>query len=132
LRKKDKRLSIKETAKKFYYTRSFRIIAGVLVVTVFVTMVLQSATLVAISRSDSKSDAAVNYLAENTEYVNKNRPQRVLDYLQTRDHRKHWRIITSWPAPRLPGKNMLKPLQISKNALRFTIMKVVNFIWICF
>ena len=83
MRKKDKRLSIKETAKKFYYTRSFRIIAGVLVVTVFVTMVLQSATLVAISRSDSKSDAAVNYLAENTEYVNKNRPQRVLDYLQT-------------------------------------------------
>lgn len=76
-------MKIKESVKNIYYKRSFRLIAGVLVVTVFVTMVLQSATLVAISRSADKSDAAVNYLAENTEYVNKSRPERIMDYLQT-------------------------------------------------
>lgn len=76
-------MSIKDSVKKFYFTRHYRIIAGVLVVTVFVTMVLQSATLVAISRSDDRSEAAVNYLADNTEYVNKDTPQRVMDYLGT-------------------------------------------------
>lgn len=74
---------IKETAIKFYHKTSFRVIAGVMVVVMLVTMVLQSATLVAISRSDNKSDAAVNYLAENTEYVNQNMPQRVEEYLKT-------------------------------------------------
>jgi len=54
-----------------------------MVVVFFITMVLQSATLVAISRSDDRSEAAVNYLAENTEYVNKNRVERVMDYLET-------------------------------------------------
>jgi tetratricopeptide (TPR) repeat protein len=83
LRKKEKRMSIKESVKKFYFIRHYRIIAGILVVTVFVTMVLQSATLIAISRSDDRSEAAVNYLADNTEYVNKNSPQRVMDYLET-------------------------------------------------
>lgn len=54
-----------------------------MVVVFFITMVLQSATIVAISRSDDKREAAVNYLAENTEYVNKNRAERVMDYLET-------------------------------------------------
>ncbi|MCK9313993.1 MAG: tetratricopeptide repeat protein [Methanocorpusculum sp.] len=72
---------IKETVIKFYHKTSFRVIAGILVVAMVGTMFIQSATLVAISRSDS--DAAVNYLAENTEYVNKNTPQRVEDYLKT-------------------------------------------------
>ena len=76
-------MSIKENAKKLYHKKSFRVIAGILVVSMFATMVLQSATLVAISRSADKSEAAVNYLAENTEYVNKNRPQRVLEFLET-------------------------------------------------
>lgn len=57
--------------------------AGILIVTVFVTMVLQSATLVAISRSDDRSEAAVNYLVDNTEYVNQDTPRRVIDYLGT-------------------------------------------------
>ncbi len=74
---------IKETVIKFYHKTSFRVIAGILVVAMVATMFLQSATLVAISRSDNMSDAAVNYLAENTEYVNKNRPQRVGEYLKT-------------------------------------------------
>lgn len=74
---------IKETVIQFYHKTSFRVIAGVLVVAMLVTMFLQSATLVAISRSNNISDAAVNYLAENTEYVNKNRPQRVGEYLKT-------------------------------------------------
>jgi len=76
-------MSIKETAKKFYHRTSFRVIAGILVVAMFFTMVLQAQTLVAISRSADAYDAAVNYLAENTEYVNKSRPQRVMDYLET-------------------------------------------------
>lgn len=76
-------MSIKESVKKFYFTRHYKVIAGILVVTVFVTMVLQSATLVAISRSDDKFEAAVNYLVDNTEYVNKDTPQRVFDYLGT-------------------------------------------------
>lgn len=76
-------MAIKKTAKKFYYKKSFRVTACILVVAMFVTMVLQPATLVAISRSADKSDAAVNYLADNTEYVNKNRPQRVVEYLET-------------------------------------------------
>lgn len=76
-------MSIKETAKKFYHRTSFRVIAGILVAAMFFTMVLQAQTLVAISRSADAYDAAVNYLAENTEYVNKSRPQRVMDYLET-------------------------------------------------
>ena len=74
---------VKETRKKFYNRTSFRVIAGILTVTVFVTMVLQSATLVAISRSADRYDAAVNYLVDSTEYVNKKRPQRVMEYLET-------------------------------------------------
>lgn len=74
---------IKETVMQFYYKTSFRVIAGILVVAMFVTIFLQSATLVAISRSDNISNAAVNYLAENTEYVNKNTPQRVEEYIKT-------------------------------------------------
>ena len=71
----------KESVKKFYFTRPYKVIACILVVTVFVTMVLQSATMVAISRSDNRFEAAVNYLVDNTEYVNKDTPQRVIDYL---------------------------------------------------
>lgn len=74
---------IKETVTKFYHKKSFRLIAGGLVVVMIVTIFLQSATLVAISRSNGISKAAMNYLAENTEYVNKNMPQRVDEYLKT-------------------------------------------------
>lgn len=73
----------KAKAIKFYYKRSARVTAGIMVAVFFITMVLQSATSVAINRSEDKSEAAVNYLAENTEYVNKNRTQRVMDYLET-------------------------------------------------
>jgi tetratricopeptide (TPR) repeat protein len=76
-------LSKKKTAIKYYHKTSFRVTAGILIVTVFVTMVLQSATLVAISRSDDRSEAAVNYLVDNTEYVNQDTPRRVIDYLGT-------------------------------------------------
>lgn len=76
-------MSIKGKVIKLSYKKSIRVTAGVMVVVFFVTMVLQSATLVAISRSNDKTEAAVNYLAENTEYVNKNRAERVIDYLET-------------------------------------------------
>jgi tetratricopeptide (TPR) repeat protein len=74
---------LKKTTIKFYHKKSFRVIAGIMVVVMVATVFLQSATLVAISSSDNKSDAAINYLAENTEYVNKNMPQRVEEYLKT-------------------------------------------------
>lgn len=76
-------MTIKDKVTKFYYRKSVRVTAAVMVVVFFITMVLQSATIVAISRSDDKREAAVNYLAENTEYVNKNRAERVMDYLET-------------------------------------------------
>ncbi len=76
-------MSIKKTAQKYYYKTSFRVIAGALVVVFFITMVLQSATMVAISRSEDQSQAAVNYLADSTEYVNQKRSERVKEYLGT-------------------------------------------------
>ena len=76
-------MSMKEKVIKFYYKKSYRIIAGVMVVVFFVTMVLHQSTLIAISRSDDKREAAVNSQAENTEYVNKNKAERVVEYLET-------------------------------------------------
>lgn len=76
-------MSAKETDKKFYHKTSFRITAGILVVAMVLTMVIQTQTLVAITRSADQTHAAVNYLADNTEYVNKSTPLRVLDYLDT-------------------------------------------------
>lgn len=76
-------MTAKATNIRFYHRKSFRILAGSMIVVFLFTMVLQSGTLVAISRSREQYDAAVNYLADNTEYVNKSRPQRVEDYLKT-------------------------------------------------
>lgn len=76
-------MSNKKTAAWFYHKKAFKVTAGVLLVAVFFTMVLQPAIFIAIKSSTDKADAAVNYLAGNTEYVNKNTPERVLDYLET-------------------------------------------------
>jgi len=75
--------AIKEKVTKLYYRKSMRVIAGVTIVIFFVTMVLHSVTMVTIAPSEDKTEAAVNYLAENTEYVHKNRVERAADYLQT-------------------------------------------------
>lgn len=76
-------MTLKEKTKKFYYKKNLRMIAGITAVIFVLTIALQSATTVAIYRNADKTAAATNYLAENTEYANKNRPQRVIDYLDT-------------------------------------------------
>jgi len=60
-----------------------RIITGVLTVALIGTGILSSMATVTIARSEEKSEAAVNYLADNTEYVNENRVERMADVLST-------------------------------------------------
>lgn len=76
-------MAIKKTNKKYYQKTPFRVIAGTLGMVMFSTMVLQSATSVKISRSVDDYKAAVNYLVDNTEYVNESGPVRVKDYIET-------------------------------------------------
>lgn len=77
-------MPIIQAEKRYQHKLPSRMMAGVLVVAMSLTMVVQSATSITISRSDDEYKAAVNYLADNTEYVQKPRTERVVEYIETR------------------------------------------------
>ena len=121
----------KESVKNFYFTRPYKVIACILVVTVFVTMVLQSATMVAISRSDNRFEAAVNYLVDNTEYVNKDTPERVIDYLGTLGSEQtiaDYYTLASMQIAR--GEYDKSPGEHRKMPTACITMKTTGFMWI--
>lgn len=68
--------------KKQYYSTPLRIIAAVLTVALLLSMTANGLTRVRI-RPGEKTEAATNYLVDNTGYVNEGRADRLQDKLQT-------------------------------------------------
>jgi len=72
-----------KTNEKYYNRIYFRVTAGTLVVVMLLVAFLQAGTMVVIGRSEDNYNTAENYLVDNTEYVNKSRPSRMIDYIET-------------------------------------------------
>ena len=104
--------------KKFW----MRIITGMLVVALVGTGVLSSMATVTIARSDEKSDAAVNYLVDNFDFLRESRLKRMSDIISTMGNKEtledYYTLAATQIASedyRSASESILKCLQLHEN-----------------